>query len=117
MSNLILGDLGIAIAIAAAFAALVAFGLGLWRRDRIFLAIGRGLLWLVLAGAALAFSAMERALVNRDFTVAYVAEHGSSATAPLFNVATAWAALEGSILLWGLVLAGYVVAMSLRFRG
>ena len=116
MSNLILGDLGIAIAVAAAFAALVSFGLGLWRRDRIFLAIGRGLLWLVLVGAALAFSAMERALVNRDFTVSYVAENGSSATAPLFNVATAWAALEGSILLWGLVLAGFVVAASVRFR-
>ena len=116
MSNLILGDLGIAIAVAAAFAALVSFGLGLWRRDRIFLAIGRGLLWLVLVGAALAFSAMERALVNRDFTVTYVADNGSSATDPLFNVATAWAALEGSILLWGLVLAGFVVAASVRFR-
>lgn len=116
MSNLILGDLGIAIAVAAAFAALVSFGLGLWRRDRIFLAMGRGLIWLVLVGAAMAFSAMERALVNRDFTVAYVADNGSSATAPLFNVATAWAALEGSILLWGLVLAGFVVAASVRFR-
>ena len=116
MSNLILGDLGIAIAVAAAFAALVSFGLGLWRHDRIFLAIGRGLLWLVLVGAALAFSAMERALVNRDFTVTYVAENGISATDPLFNVATAWAALEGSILLWGLVLAGFVVAASVRFR-
>ncbi len=116
MSNLILGDLGVSIAVAAALAAVVAFAAGLRRRDRVFLAIGRGLLWVVLIGAALAFAAMERALITRDFTVAYVAENGSSATAPLFNVATAWAALEGSILLWGLVLAGYVVAMSVRFR-
>ncbi len=116
MSNLILGDLGVSISVASALAALVAFGLGLWRRDRVFLAIGRGLLWLILAGAALAFAAMERALITRDFTVAYVADNGSSTTAPLFNFATAWAALEGSILLWGLTLAGFVVAMSLRFR-
>ena len=116
MSNLILGDLGVATAVAAALAAVASFGLGLRRRDRVFLALGRGLLWLVLAGAVLAFAAMERALITRDFTVAYVADNGSSATAPLFNVATAWAALEGSILLWGLVLAGYVVAMSVRFR-
>ena len=116
MSNLTLGDLGIAGALAAALAALVAFAVGLRRRDRVFLAAGRGLLWWVLAGAVLAFAAMERALITRDFTVAYVADHGSSATAPLFNFATAWAALEGSILLWGLVLAGYVVAMSVRFR-
>ncbi len=116
MSNLILGDLGIAAAASAAVAGVVAFALGLWRRDRTFLSLGRGLLWVVLAGAIVAFAAMERALITRDFTVAYVADNGSSATAPLFNVATAWAALEGSILLWGLILAGYVVAVSLRFR-
>ena len=116
MSNLILGDLGIAVAASAAVAAVAAFTLGLWRRERTFLSLGRGLLWVVLLGAVLAFAAMERALITRDFTVAYVADNGSSATAPLFNFATAWAALEGSILLWGLILAGYVVAVSLRFR-
>ena len=116
MSNLILGDLGIAVAASGAVAAVAAFTLGLWRRERAFLALGRGLLWVVLLGAVLAFAAMERALITRDFTVAYVADNGSSATAPLFNFATAWAALEGSILLWGLILAGYVVAVSLRFR-
>ena len=116
MSNLILGDLGIAVAASGAVAAVAAFTLGLWRRERTFLSLGRGLLWVVLLGAVLAFAAMERALITRDFTVAYVADNGSSATAPLFNFATAWAALEGSILLWGLILAGYVVAVSLRFR-
>ena len=116
MSNLILGDLGIAVAASGAVAAVAAFTFGLWRRERVFLSLGRGLLWVVLLGAVLAFAAMERALITRDFTVAYVADNGSSATAPLFNFATAWAALEGSILLWGLILAGYVVAVSLRFR-
>ena len=116
MSNLILGDLGIAVAASGAVAAVAAFTLGLWRRERVFLSLGRGLLWVVLLGAVLAFAAMERALITRDFTVAYVADNGSSATAPLFNFATAWAALEGSILLWGLILVGYVVAVSLRFR-
>ena len=116
MSNLILGDLGIAVAASGAVAAVAAFTLGLWRRERVFLSLGRGLLWVVLGGAVLAFAAMERALITRDFTVAYVADNGSSATAPLFNFATGWAALEGSILLWGLILAGYVVAVSLRFR-
>ena len=43
---------------------------------------------------------MARALITRDFTVAFVAQNGSSRTPPLFNVATLWSALEGSILLW-----------------
>ena len=47
----------------------------------------------------------------------FVAEHGSSRTPPLFNVATMWSALEGSILLWGLVLAGYLAIVVFKFRG
>ena len=49
---------------------------------------------------------MERALITRDFTVAFVAQHGSHRTPAIFNVATLWSALEGSILLWVLVLVG-----------
>jgi len=71
---------------------------------------------LVLVGALVAFVAMERALITRDFTVLFVAENGSSRTPALFNVATLWAALEGSIILWALVLAGYLMAMLVKFR-
>ena len=56
------------------------------------------------------------ALITRDFSIEYVAENGSSKTPALYNVATLWAALEGSILLWGLVLSGYLVATTAKFR-
>tara|TARA_Y100000590_G_scaffold7781_1_gene9831 strand:+ start:1803 stop:3776 length:1974 start_codon:yes stop_codon:yes gene_type:complete len=59
---------------------------------------------------------MERALITRDFTVAYVAQNGSTRTPPLFNIATLWSALEGSILLWVLVLVGYLALVVLRFK-
>src|SRR5262245_13131878 len=59
---------------------------------------------------------MERALITRDFSIQYVAENGSHKTPALYNVATLWAALEGSILLWGLVLSGYLVATTTKFR-
>ena len=71
---------------------------------------------LVLLGAVLATAAMERALITRDFTVLFVAENGSSRTPAVYNVATLWSALEGSIILWGLVLAGYLVAVLRKFR-
>ena len=70
----------------------------------------------VAGGAVLAFAAMERGLITRDFSMEYVALHGSSRTPALFNVATLWSALEGSILLWGLILAGYLVAVTVKFR-
>ncbi|MCQ3807786.1 MAG: cytochrome c biogenesis protein CcsA [Acidimicrobiia bacterium] len=72
---------------------------------------------LMMAAAAGAFLVMERALITRDFTVSFVAAHGSSRTPTLFNFATLWSALEGSILLWTLVLCGYVAAVVIKFRG
>ncbi|MFP5326290.1 MAG: heme lyase CcmF/NrfE family subunit [Acidimicrobiia bacterium] len=62
----------------------------------------------ILLGSIISFGVMEFALIRDDFSTEYVAEHHSRATPLLFSLATAWAALEGSILLWGLVLAGYI---------
>jgi cytochrome c-type biogenesis protein CcmF len=42
-----------------------------------------------------------------DFTIAYLANNHSSATPFPYDIASAWAALEGSIVLWGLILAGF----------
>jgi cytochrome c-type biogenesis protein CcmF len=46
----------------------------------------------------------------------YVAEHGNRAVPTLYTFASLWGALEGSIILWSLVLTGYVVAVTVRFR-
>ena len=34
----------------------------------------------------------------------------------LFNVASMWSALDGSILLWAVILAGYTFAVANKFR-
>jgi len=69
---------------------------------------------LLLAGAAVAFIALEMGMLSHDFTLSYVIDNSSTATPVLFLLAGAWAALEGSIVLWGLVLAVlvYLVARS-----
>ena len=64
----------------------------------------------LLAGVLL----MEAALVTHDFSVAYVAEVGSRETPLLYTVASLWAALEGSILLWALLLGGVTVLLTWR---
>ncbi len=62
----------------------------------------------VLFGAAVAaFVTLEAAILANDFTVVYVANHHSVTTPFPFDIATGWAALEGSIVLWGLVLGGF----------
>jgi cytochrome c-type biogenesis protein CcmF len=71
---------------------------------------------IMLVAAVGQVAVMERALITRDFTVAYVAQNGSTRTPQLFNVATLWSALEGSILLWVLILVGYLALVVWRFK-
>jgi len=71
---------------------------------------------LLLSGGAVAMLAMVLALLTDDFSLVYTANNHASATPFPFDVATAWAALEGSIVLWGLVLAGYTWFVFRRYR-
>jgi cytochrome c-type biogenesis protein CcmF len=114
--NLALGTAGVVLGLVSSIAAVVTLAFGLLRGRPDLLRLARVYTWLVLFAAALAVFAMERALITRDFTVLYVAKNGSSRTPPLFNVATMWGALEGSILLWMLFLAGYTALVGRKFR-
>ena len=44
---------------------------------------------------------MEWALISHDFSIRYVAENNARGTPLLYTITGLWAALEGSILLWG----------------
>ncbi len=111
-----LGTAGVVLGLSAAVIGIISLGLGIRRRDERYLRAGRQSVVLVLVGAVVAVAAMEWALVTHDFSLAYVADNGSRSTPLLYTVASLWGALEGSILLWGLVLAGYLTVMAHRFR-
>lgn len=114
--NATVGASAVALSLAASVAAVAMLLVGI-RRDRPDLrSLGARYAWVVVGGMCVATLAMQRALITRDFGVLFVAEHGSSKTPPLFNVATMWSALEGSILLWGLILAGYLAIVVHKFR-
>ena len=85
-------------------------------RDRRFIFAARQMVPTAFAAALAAVLAMEVALVSRDFSIAYVAENGSRSTPLLYTVASLWGALEGSILLWALVLSGYLLTMTRWLR-
>jgi cytochrome c-type biogenesis protein CcmF len=114
--NAALGTAGIVLGVAASLGGVVTLAVALSQRKRHLQAIGRSYVLLALGGAVLAVLAMERALITRDFTVQYVADNGSSRTPGLYNIATLWAALEGSILLWVLILTGYMALVVHKFR-
>ena len=58
----------------------------------------------------IANAAMVYALVTHDFSVSYVAQVGSRSTPLFFTIISLWSSLEGSILFWGLILAGFTAA-------
>ena len=116
MSNVALGGAAVIVGLAAAAAGVLVTALGLARITPGWLRPARWLMAAIVLAAAAAFAVMERALITRDFTVKYVADNGSSATPAVFNFATLWGALEGSILLWTLVLCGFAAAVAVRFR-
>ncbi|HLU43117.1 MAG TPA: heme lyase CcmF/NrfE family subunit [Microthrixaceae bacterium] len=114
--NRALGLAGVIVALGGSLMAIGVVTSGLRRRDRRLLAMARPYAFIVLLGAVVSVGAMQRALAMRDYTVEYVAQVGSSSTPTLFNIAAMWSALEGSILLWGLVLAGYLAVVATKFR-
>jgi cytochrome c-type biogenesis protein CcmF len=114
--NNALGTAGVVLGLAASIGGVVTLAVALTRRRPQLQQVGRSYVLLALAGAVLAVAAMERALITRDFTVQYVADNGSTRTPALYNVATLWGALEGSILLWTLVLCGYMALVVHKFR-
>jgi cytochrome c-type biogenesis protein CcmF len=114
--NARLGTLGVTLALTAALLGALFTAFGLIRRQPRVVRFGPVFSAFALGGMVLAVFAMERALITRDFSLAYVAKVGSSKTPPLFNVAAMWSSLEGSILLWSLILGGFTMLVVWRFR-
>ncbi|MCH2423476.1 MAG: cytochrome c biogenesis protein CcsA [Acidimicrobiales bacterium] len=114
--NATLGTVFVALGLVASAAGVATVAGGLATRTPSLVVRSRTWAWILAVAAVGQVVVMERALITRDFTVAFVAEHGSHRTPALFNVATLWSALEGSILLWVLILVGYLVLVVRRFR-
>jgi cytochrome c-type biogenesis protein CcmF len=112
----LLGTGGVSIGLAGSILGVATLALGLRRQDVTLLRLGIRAAWLVLGGAVVAALAMEWALVSHDFSLEYVARNHSRSTPLVYTIASLWAALEGSIILWSLVLAGYTAAVVHRFR-
>jgi len=114
--NSALGRAGLMLMLAASvFGALTAL-YGIRRGDRRLLAQAPRYAWLGFAGIVLAVVMMQRALITRDFSMAFIQQVGSADTPPLYNFAAMWSALEGSILLWALLLGAFTAAVAWRFR-
>jgi len=100
----------------AAALGLITLAVGIATGRRQLLDIGRRYIVVILGAAIAAFVLMETATFGHDFSIKYVVDNVARATPGLYTFTAAWAALEGSILLWALLLSIYVAAIGWRFR-
>ena len=112
----LVGTLSLALALALALyggtAAIVGARTG---RPRV-VESARTAAYSLFALVVVANLAMLAALLADDFSLRYVASNSSRATPTFFKVLALWSADEGSLLLWNLVLGGYLAAVAFRFR-
>jgi cytochrome c-type biogenesis protein CcmF len=111
-----LGTFALALGLGLAVYGAVASVLGARRERRLLVESGRTTAYSLLAVVAAANGAMLAAILSNDFSIKYVAENSSRATPTFFKVLSLWSADEGSLLLWNLVLAGFIAAVAFRFR-
>ena len=63
---------------------------------------------IVFGGCLAAFAVLEYALFTNNFSVQFVASNHRRGTPAIFTATSAWAGLQGSLLLWGTIIAMYL---------
>ncbi len=111
-----LGDFAVVGGAVSAALGAGTLGLGLARRNSRLVDAGRRFVAPMCTAAVLTFVAMEWALFSHDYAIKYVANNVANATPGLFTFTAAWGALEGSIILWVVILCAYVAITMLAFR-
>jgi cytochrome c-type biogenesis protein CcmF len=100
-----IGNFALALAILAAMGAILSSFAAVRFESGLPLRAAR---WLIAAFAALmtvAMAALAAAMINSDFSITYVAQYTERALPIGYKLAALWAGQEGSVLLWGWLLA------------
>ena len=111
-----LGQIALLAALAFTLAGLGLAVVGGVRPDARVTEAARRATWAVFALVTVACAVLMVALLRDDFTVRYVAEHSMRASPLWVKITSLWGALEGSVLLWAWLLAGYTFILSLTLR-
>src|SRR6266540_257424 len=112
----VIGTFALVLALlVAVYGAAVSF-VGSRSRNALMVESARTSAFSLVALVLVANVTMLAAILANDFSVRYVAENSSRATPAFFKVLALWSADQGSLLLWNLVLAGFLLAVALRFR-
>jgi len=86
--------------------------LGTFTKQDVFVATAKPLTLLFFSALLASFTCLAYAFIIDDFTIKYVAQHSNSLLPDRFKISAVWGAHEGSLLLWVLILSGWMFAVA-----
>ncbi|MGB0459113.1 MAG: heme lyase CcmF/NrfE family subunit [Porticoccaceae bacterium] len=111
-----LGHFALIIALAMAVLQSVVPMVGSFRGYSNWMRLGSSLSIGQLLFVAISFVCLVMAFLNDDFSLKYVSQNSNTALPDHYKISAVWAAHEGSLLLWALILAGWTAAVALFSR-
>jgi len=111
-----LGHFALILALVAALAQTLVPAWGLWKGHARAQAVAASAAQAQFFLIAVSFACLTWAFVQKDFSVLYVADNSHSKLPLIYRISAVWGAHEGSLLLWGLMLSGWTLAVSLFNR-
>ncbi len=114
-----IAELGQVLLIAALLISLILGTLpliGAHKQNKALMQVGTKASLVQLALIAGAFGILTWAFVVQDFSVEYVARNSNSRLPMEYRFSAVWAAHEGSLVLWELILSGWTAAVALYSR-
>ncbi len=111
-----IGHAAVLVALGLSAYGAVVFVLAARSGDPRLMVSGRRAVIGSFVAAAVGCVAMIVSLLTHDFSVLYVAENNATTTPPFIGAISLWAALEGSILFWSFLAAGWAALALWRHR-
>ena len=106
--------LWLALAVSLVMGVVPIWGSVTGRED--WMALSRPLAWLMFALIGISYAALTAAFIGNDFSVQYVASHSNSGLPLMYRIAGVWGGHEGSLLLWAIMLSGWMLAVTVFSR-
>ncbi|MBM3394695.1 MAG: heme lyase CcmF/NrfE family subunit [Betaproteobacteria bacterium] len=111
-----LGHFSLIVALCIATTLAVVPFIGSYRGHAAWMAVARPAAQGQFVFVGLAFGCLVYAFLNNDFSVLNVASNSNSSLPAAYRFAASWGSHEGSLLLWVLMLSGWMVAVSVFSR-
>lgn len=90
---------------------------GAWRRDTAVMLLAPSLAIGFFVFLAIAFGVLAILFLQDDFSVKVVASNSNTLLPSIYKFSAVWGNHEGSLLLWVLILSGWMVAVARFSRG